>query len=311
MKSIPAVWILTHCILVLLTSPLFAEKLHPPWQQPPSGGVSFTVDGINNVPDLHGEVENPDLVVFFGGNQFMALPEIMEAFRLQHPQYMRIFYETLPPGIIEEQMKSGSLVIGNLKITHRPDLFVAGEERLQRLHKERNIFMNIIPLYKNRLAIMVHEGNPKNIQTLKDLGRENVAVAMPNPETEGIAEKAMEAFRKAGGEELVKTIMERKVERGTTLITRIHHRQTPMRIMERKSDAGPVWYTEAVFQQNIGNPIGMVKIPDEENVVSTTAAAILKNAPHPEAADDFLRFLSGEKAAKIYKKYEFMPLAQK
>ncbi|MGB3223923.1 MAG: substrate-binding domain-containing protein [Desulforhopalus sp.] len=83
-----------------------------------------------------------------------------------------------------------------------------------------------------------------------------------------------------------------------------------MRIMERKSDAGPVWYTEAVFQQNIGNPIGMVEIPDEENVVSTTAAAILKEAPHPEAADDFLRFLSGEKAAVIYQEYGFMPLAQ-
>ena len=87
MKSIPVVWILTlFSVVLLISSPLFAEKLHPPWQQPPSGGVSFTVDGINNVPDLHGEVENPDLVVFFGGNQFMALPEIMEAFRLQHPQ---------------------------------------------------------------------------------------------------------------------------------------------------------------------------------------------------------------------------------
>ena len=188
---------------------------------------------------------------------------------------------------------------------------MAGEERLQRLHDERNVFKSIIPYYKNRLAIMVHEGNPMNIQTLRDLGRENVTVAMPNPETEGIAKKAMEAFRKADGEDLVKTIMESKAERETTFITRIHHRQTPMRIMERKSDAGPVWYTEALFQEKIGNPIGMVEIPDEENVVSTTAAAILKEAPHPEAADDFLSFLCSEKAAVIYKKYGFMPLAQK
>ncbi|MFW5810839.1 MAG: hypothetical protein ACOCWY_04490 [Thermodesulfobacteriota bacterium] len=125
-------------VLVFSISPLVtAEDTAPPWKEPPEGGVRFTVPCVNNVPDLHGNVENPDLIIFFGGNQFMVLPDIMAAFKQAHPQYQKIFYETLPPGILEEQIKTGSLVIGNLKITHRPDIFVAGEKRLRDLDKSR------------------------------------------------------------------------------------------------------------------------------------------------------------------------------
>jgi molybdate transport system substrate-binding protein len=312
MKIIYLFPILTCVLFLLILSPsLLAEKLHPPWKKPPEGGVKFTVDGIVNVPDLHGEIVNPDLIIFFGGNQFMVLPDIMAAFRKEYPQYKKIYYETLPPGIIEKQIKTKSLVIGNLEITHNPDMFVAGEQRLRRLDKQEDYFDTIRPYFRNRLAIMIHEGNSKGIESLKDLGDEKVAVSMPNPETEGIAQKAIKSFEKAWGEELVEKIMKTKVENGTTFITQIHHRQTPMRIMVKKSDAGPVWITEALFQKQIGNPIDMVEIPDDHNITSTTAAGIFRDAPHPKAARDILSFLIGDKAAAIYNEYGFMPIKEK
>ncbi len=287
-----------------------AEETAPPWKEPPGGGVRFTVPCVNNVPDLHGNIENPDLVIFFGGNQFMVLPDIMEAFKQAHPQYRKVFYETLPPGILEEQIKTGSLVIGNLKITHRPDIFVAGEKRLRNLDKSQGYFESIRPYFKNRLAIMVYQGNPKNIQSLADLGREDVRVSMPNPETEGIAEKAMDAYRKAKGESLVTTIMDKKKAEGTTFITRIHHRQTPMRIMADESDAGPVWITEPLFQQKIGHPIDLVQIPEAHNVWGTTAAGIMKDSRHKTAARDFVNFITSEKGKSIYREYGFTPIEE-
>lgn len=302
--------LMVFLFLFLLSPALMAEEFHPPWKTPPEGGVRFTVPCVDNVPDLHGEIGNPDLVIFFGGNQFMVLPDIMEAFRADYPRYKNIFYETLPPGILEQQIKTGSLVMGNLRITHKPDMFVAGEKRLRELDRQQGYFDTIQPYFRNRLAIMVYQGNPRNIQSLSDLGREDVQVSMPNPETEGIAEKAKEAYRKAGGEDLVNTIMKTKQEKGTTFITRIHHRQTPMRIMEKKSDAGPVWYTEPKFQQMIGNPVDMVEIPEEHNVWGTTAAGIMKDAPHKQAAQDFLNFITSEKGQSIYRKYGFEPVAQ-
>jgi len=161
MKSSWFVLLTLFPVLLSYPSTTRGDRLYPPWSKPPSGGVEFTIPCVNNVPDLHGEIDSPDLVVFFGGNQFMVLPEIMEAFKQDYPQYQRIFYETLPPGILEKQIETGSLVIGNLKITHAPDLFVAGKERLEQLDDRFGYFEEIRPYYRNRLAMMIRQGNPK------------------------------------------------------------------------------------------------------------------------------------------------------
>lgn len=296
--------------LVMASVSAFAAAIDPPWCEPPSGGVNFTVPGVNNVPDLHGDMANPDLVVFFEGNQFMVLPELMDAFRSAHPQVKNIYYQTLPSGILEKQVREGSLVVGNLKVSLKPDIFTAGEPKIKELNEKEGWFDETVAYAKNRLAIMVHKGNPKALKSLEDLGREDTRVSMPNPEIEEIAKLIKEAYRKAGGERLESRIMTEKKREGTTFLTQIHHRQTPMRIMRKESDAGPVWYTEVKFQQSIGNPIELVEIPPEQSATSVYAAARMKDAPHLKAASDFLQFLKSERAQSIYGKYGFLPVSQ-
>ena len=293
--------------LPILSNHSYAQTIYPPWHAPPAGGVQFIVPDIDNVPDLHGEIINPDLVVFFAGNQFMVVSELLEAFKSNLPKYQRIFVETLPPGILAQQIERGSLVVGNLKISLMPDVFTAGERRIHE-SKALGWFEETAPYAKNRLAIMIRKGNPKNIRSLEDLGRPDVRISMPNPNWEGIAENIIKAYNKAGGKKLEETIMVEKVKDRTTFLTHIHHRQTPIRIMTGESDAGPVWWTEAYFQKMIGNPIDLVEIPAKDNVVGTYVAAKMKNAPRKEAGHDFYQFLKGEKAQLIYKKYGFLPV---
>lgn len=125
------------------------------------------------------------------------------------------------------------------------------------------------------------------------------------PEWEGIGKRIEEAYVKAGGETLRKAVMETKVKDSTTYLTQIHHRQTPMRIMYNQSDAAPVWYSEAYYQQMIGHPIELIEIPSTENITATYVAGQMKNAPHIQAAKDFVDFLVSEKAKAIYRKYGF------
>jgi len=267
----------------------------------------LNVADIDNVPDLHGEIVNPDLVVFFAGNQFMVVPELLDAFRAIYPKYQRIFVETLPPEILALQIEKGSLVIGNLRITLTPDVYTAGERGIEDL-KTKGWFDETTAYARNRLAIMVYKGNPKNIHSLEDLGRPEIRVSMQNPQWGGIGRNIVKAYRKAGGKELDENITMRKVKAGTTFLADIHHRQTPIRIMRGESDAGPVWYTEAYFQKVIGNPIDIVEIPEKNNFVETYLAGKLKSAPQPQAASNFFLFLKGEKAQSIYKKYGFLPV---
>ena len=280
-----------------------ATQYDPPWNKPLQGGTALTVPGVENVPDLYGDINDPQLVVFMGGNQFMVLDELLAAFRKQHPQYQRIFVETLPPGILAEQIKTGGVVVGNMRISLQPDVFLAGKNAIEE-HKEW--FSGTARYARNKLAIMVQKGNPKAIKTLTDLGRADVRVSMPNLKTEGIGQQIVQAYELAGGTALREQIMTQKVKDGTTYLTQIHHRQTPMRILYDESDAGPVWITEVLYQQRLKHPVDLVEIPDAVNKQGDYWIGQMKKAPHPQAAADFIRFLTGPEAQAIYQNYGFL-----
>lgn len=289
---------------IITTTITYAQehRFDPPWNTPPASKVMFTVPGVDNVPDLFGDINDPQLVVFFAGNQFMCIDDLLAAFKKQYPQYQRIFAETLPPGILAKQIEGASLTIGNMRITLQPDVYTAGKNRILQM---TDSFSDTVAYACNKLAIMVHKGNPKNIRGLKDLGRKDVNISMPNPAWEGIGKRIEEAYIKAGGEQLKKAIMEIKVKDSSTYLTQIHHRQSPMRILYKQSDAAPVWYSETFYQQMIGHPVEMIAIPDKENIRATYMAGLMKAAPHPQAAKDFMHFLTSETARGIYKKYGF------
>lgn len=278
------------------------HRFDPPWNTPPESAVEFTIKGINNVPDLYGDIVDPQLVVFFAGNQFMCIDDLLAGFKKKHPHIERIFAETLPPGILAKQIEGGSLTIGNLRITHKPDVYTAGKSRIDLMADH---FNRVEAYAYNKLSLMVPQGNPKKVQGLADLKKENLRVSMPNPAWEGIGRQIENAYRKAGGDALHQVVMEKKVADGSTYLTRIHHRESPLRILLGDSDVAPVWTSEVVYQKMIGHPVEAVEIPQEQNIRSTYQAGRLKNAPRPEAADLFMEYLISDEAKEIYKKYGF------
>lgn len=278
------------------------HRYDPPWNTPPKSSVMFTIPGVDNVPDLFGDVNDPQLVVFFAGNQFMCIDDLLAAFKRIYPQYQRIFAETLPPGILAKQIEGGDITIGNMRITVKPDVYTAGKSRIDQM---AHLFTDTAVYAYNKLAIMVRKGNPKQVKGLKDLGRKEIRVSMPNPAWEGIGRRIEEAYVKAGDESLKNTVMVAKVKDRSTFLTQIHHRQSPMRILYNHSDAAPVWYSEVYYQKMINHPVEMITIPDRENITATYMAGILKDATHKQAAADFMNFLTGDVAKAIYKKYGF------
>lgn len=291
--------------IFVLTQAVKAQdhRFDPPWNTPPQSAVNFTVPGIDNVPDLFGDVNDPQLVVFFAGNQFMCIDDLLAAFKAKHPQYQRIFVETLPPGILAKQAEQGTVTIGNMRITLKPDIMTDGKNGIEQLADK---FSRTEAYAYNTLSIMVQKGNPKNIKTLADLQRKDIRVSMPNPAWEGIGKQIETAYVKTGGEELRKAIMETKVADKSTYLTTIHHRETPMRVLYDQADAGPVWYTEVYYQKMLKHPIDGIEIPADKNITATYVAGQVKNAPHPEAAKAFMDFLMSAEAKAVYRKYGFV-----
>lgn len=304
------------CLLLTLASgvpAVAAARQAPPWSQGRNNpaaekGCVFQVDDVDNVPDLHGNLAEARLVLFIGGNQFMVLPDLVAGFEKQHPELRgRIFYETLPPGILRHQMEhNGILTLGNLTLQAQADVYEAGARVLSQM-EQQGLVEKPVHYASNQLEIMVHAGNPLGIRSLLDLGSSKIRLSMPNPAWEGVARQIEESLRKAGGDELVGKVMQIKVKDGTTFLTHIHHRQTPMRILRKESDAGVTWSSEVLFQKTIGNPIAGVAIPAQENTTAIYAAAVLRQAPHAAAAKAWVAYLTSEEAQAIYRKFGFGP----
>lgn len=299
-------------LLVVFAVESFAgAQAAPPWSKgmnDPAAKDSyvFHVPDIDNVPDLHGNPCDAKLVLFIGGNQFFVLPRLIAGFEKQHPELAgHIFYETLPPGILRRQMAHGNAItVGNLTLRVQPDVYEAGARVVHEMEQQGQVD-DTTTYATNNLEIMVRAGNPTGIRSLKDLQGKDVRLSMPNPETEGVARQIQASLKKAGGDALVHAVYEEKVKAGSTFLTQIHHRQTPMRILEGKSDAGVVWASEVRFQEKIGAPIAGVRIPDDQNVTAVYAAGVVRNAPHREAALAWLAYLKTAEARAAYAEFGF------
>jgi molybdate transport system substrate-binding protein len=266
----------------------------------------FSAPHFDNDVDLHGDPTGADLVVFVAGNQWFVIPQLMAAFQAEHPDVHRIFYETLPPGILATQIERGALAIDGLVLHLHPDVYVSVPGRTALL-RARGLVSRTETFATNDLGIMVRAGNPHHIHSMRDLGRSAIRVAMPNPQTEGIARQIEMAYKLAGGTALDTAIMRTKVADGSTVLTSIHHRETPSWIINGTADAGPVWLTEAQYQERIRSGIAAVRIPPSENVTAAYVASLVTGAPHRAAAQAFLAFLLSPRGQAIYRSYGFGP----
>jgi molybdate transport system substrate-binding protein len=293
-------------------SPHYQGDVFPPWQKGENNdaqnrGIEFTVPEVDSLADFHGDITDPKLILYVGGNYFFAMAPLVKKFEEQHQEYRgKIYWETIPPGLLVKQMQAGGTITsGNMTWTAKPDAYFAGLMKVKQLIDDGLLVAPAVPYVTNTLTIMVPKDNPAQITGLADLGKPAVKLAMPNPEFEGIARQIKASLQKTGGENLAKAVYEDKVKDGSTVLTHVHHRQTPLFLIQRVVQAGVTWQSEAMFQEKIGHPISHVDIPAGQNTTAIYAGAEVRGAAHPEAAKAWLEFIKSAEAFNIFERYGF------
>jgi ABC-type molybdate transport system substrate-binding protein len=311
-------------LMPILAAPTFAAQpapqaeVFPPWQHGENNdatnrGFEFTVPQVDDLADFHGDITDPKLVLYVGGNYFFAMTPLVAAFEKEHPDYKgRIYWETIPPGLLVKQIEAGGTITsGNMTWTARPDAYFAGLKKVDALIGQGLLTGPAVPYATNTLTIMVPKDNPGHVTGLADLGKPDIRLAMPNPEFEGIARQIEASLKKASGQALADAIYKTKVADGSTILTHIHHRQTPLFLMQGRAEAGVTWQSEAMFQAQAGHPIAYVDIPASQNTTAIYAGAVAKGAAHPKAAKLWLSFIHSPQALSIFEHYGFKPCTGK
>jgi len=99
------------------------------------------------------------------------------------------------------------------------------------------------------------------------------------------------------------------LNKSNTHETRVHHVETPSRILSGDSDVGPVWVSELQLAVNNGDPLSGSRMPDSVNqpVVYSIAFLATMDDDHAKRARDFFEFMLTD-AQQIYIDGGFLPL---
>jgi molybdate transport system substrate-binding protein len=143
---------------------------------------------------------------------------------------------------------------------------------------------------RNTAEIMVESGNPKHIQSVKDLSDPKIKVAVCAPEVPCGA-VAQDVFKNAGV--TVKPVSEETNVGG--VVTKVTLGEV---------DAGIVYVTDV--KENEGKASG-VAIPADQNAITDYPIVEVKGAPNTAAAKAFISYVLGPDGQKVLTGFGFMP----
>jgi ABC-type molybdate transport system substrate-binding protein len=259
---------------------------------------------------LEHMMSDADLMLWVAGNQFFAMDEVIGAFRKAHPG-VTVGLITLPPGLILSAIQGGGWVYNGKEYRGTPDIYASVNLGHLKQLKAAGLMSSYEVYMHNELQIMVAKSNPKRITGIDDLVRNDVRTSLPNPVNEGImqfyARKVLERHGLwaviANGKDCASC---QTTERNW--FTAVHHRETPERIRDDKSDAGIVWKTEVMEALRHGAPIEAVELPPVDSLRDEVSYAVgaLQNSRHQQNAESYLAFLRSDAAQDAYARFGFV-----
>ncbi len=258
------------------------------------------------------KMANAKLVLWLAGNQFFAMPDVINAFQKAHPEVDSVGLITLPPGLILNAINKGGWHYEGKDYRMSPDIYASVNLGHLQALKEKGRMDRYMVYLHNRLELEVAEGNPKKIKGLQDLMNPDLRVMLPNPITEGIMTFYLKKVlirrdmwqELSGGKECKSCQVTPRV-----YFTSVHHREIPEGLKAGTTDVGVAWASEVANARKEGLRVEGVTLPDEDSLVNEVAYATgaLKQARNADATRAYLAFLRTKTAQDAYARHGFIP----
>ncbi|MBF2066535.1 MAG: sulfate ABC transporter substrate-binding protein [Calothrix sp. C42_A2020_038] len=163
-------------------------------------------------------------------------------------------------------------------------------------------------------AIVTRPGNPKNLKTWADLGREGVQVITADPKTSGVARWNFLALwnsviRSGGDDKKALDFVTQVYTRNVPVLTKDAREATDVFVKQGKADALINYENEVVLAQQKGEKADYV-IPDVNISIDNPIAIVDRNVDKHgtrEVAEAFTQFLFTPEAQQEFAKVGFRP----
>lgn len=277
--------------------------------------AELSVPASNMVLDLHGDPLAAKLVVYSDGNHHMALADTVAAFAASTPEIGDIFYATTPPRIISQALTGGAIATGNVSLSVTPHVFISPGDVLEGLRKKGLVGDHHPVMRSTGLAILVANGNPKNVRAPTDLLAGNIRLAISNPVSEkasyAIYEAALCAFASLEGHAEA-GVREYLTSPRVAKSRIIHHREIPQILASGGADASLIYYHLALRYTRIFPDlfdlveVDIASLPAPQRFTTTYHIAVVGEGGSFGAR--FAQFFQSEQVADIYTRHGLQPV---
>jgi molybdate transport system substrate-binding protein len=214
-----------------------------------------------------------------------ALDDLRSLYERQHPG-VRLTFNYGGSGTLQHQIEQGAPV----------DLFISASEGQMKAIESEGLLLSgtRVNLLKNSLVLIV-PASESFIRNLDDLAGTKVrTIALGEPSTVPAGAYATQSLKSLG---LFSAVREKIVYAKDV-------RAVLAYVETGNADAGFVYETDAQTSSKVR--VAAIAPPDS-HVPIVYPAAVLRGSPHPAAAREFLAFLQGPDAQKIFAKDGFLP----
>ncbi|MCP4155519.1 MAG: molybdate ABC transporter substrate-binding protein [bacterium] len=185
-------------------------------------------------------------------------------------------------------------LLSQLQLVKNGDVYIAASAYYLQIASKKGLVISYENICFHTPVLAVPSGNPKNISSLEDLGRNGVRVGMGNPETAAIGKVTMAILKK---NKLAKSVLDNIVTCTATV------NELVVFLGLGQVDAAVMW------EDNVLNAakINIIPIPENQNLITTIPAGLLSFSKKRKQAGLYIEFLLSHTGADILKKHGLIP----
>jgi molybdate transport system substrate-binding protein len=225
-----------------------------------------------------------DLTVFAASSLTGAFTQIGNEFEQQHPGTHVTFNFGASDDLAAQIQSEGTA-----------DVFASASPTWMDAVEKKPGIANRSDFAQNTLVIIVPQGDPANVESIKDLGEDGLQLVLAAKGVP-VGAYAREALANAGIAKQAEADVVSNEEDDASVVQKISTNEADAAIVYSSDIAGPS-----------GAGVESISIPDSDNVIATYPIAVVTGAPQSQLAAKFVTEVTGSSGQSVLKTYGFLP----